>query len=139
MSGFKYLAGTAFCMIAVVLGFIVVLGQFNLMVYPNHITALSLNTGENGVCQIEFLGEKVQLTVPELQVMSDWAAQNPQTLTENACRVLKSEGMAVIQAWDAAFKKLPWKVNLERLLNIFEPNGVPGKEWLQKGETGVWN
>ncbi|MDD4238183.1 MAG: hypothetical protein PHT62_06475 [Desulfotomaculaceae bacterium] len=133
MNGFKYLTCTAVSMIAVLLGFIVVLSQFNLMVYPSCITAFSINTGEKGVCQIEFLGGKAQLTMPNLEVLNSWGVQSHQMLTEKAYQALERGGKAAMQVRDARFKALPLEEKLEQLLTTFETDVLfPVKERLQR-------
>jgi hypothetical protein len=140
VNGSKYLAGTAVFMVAVLIGFIVVLEQFNVMVYPSRITAFNINTGEKGVCQIEFLGEKVQLAVPDLELLSSWGVQNQQALTQNTFQALQNESMAVRQTWDTSLKDLLQESKFEQLLNTFETYGsISLKEWLQKSIKGVWN
>lgn len=133
MNGFKYLTGTAACMVAVLLGFIVVLGQFNLMVYPAHITAFSFNTGEKGICRIEFLGEKAQLPMPDPELWNKWETQSRQILMENAYQALEKAGRAVMQAWDAGIRDLALEGKIERLLNTFEKGvQIPWQERLQR-------
>lgn len=138
VNGYKYLALTAVGMVAILLGFIVVLAQFNLMVCPAHITAFKLNTGEKGVCQIEFLGEKAQLAIPDLDLLHRQAVLNSQILTENVYQTLKNEGkFAVMQVRNAGLKALHQEVKFEQLLNTFEKNGpFPFKEWLQRDSGG---
>ncbi len=132
MNGLKYLAGTAVCMVAVLLGFIVVLGQFNLMVYPARIAAFSFNTGEKGICRIEFLGEKAQLPMPDLELWHKWETQSRQVLMENAYQALE-RGSRVMQAWEARIKDLALESKFAQLLNTFETGvQIPLKEQLQR-------
>lgn len=134
MNGIKYLTCTAICMVAVLLGFIVVLGQFNLMVYPSSITAFSINTGEGGGCQIEFLGEKAQLTMPDLELLNNRWKQDRQALTEHACRALEGGGRLAMQVRDTRFKDSPLEGKFEQFLNTFQTDVLfPLKERLQRG------
>jgi hypothetical protein len=121
-------------MIAVLIGFIVVLVQFNLMVNPVCITAFSLNTGEKGVCQIEFLGEKTQLTMPDPELLINRGVLGRQMLTENAYQALESGGRVASQVWVDKLKALPLGGEFERLLNTFKTSGpLHLREWLQSG------
>lgn len=130
VSGVKFAAFTAICVAAVFLGFNTVLGQFNLMVYPAHITAFSLNTDEQGICEIEFLGEKVRLSIPDFTPLSNWGIQSSQTLSENVYRVMGSCGRIFKQLWDAGIKDLPQEYI--QFLNNFEAGVLlPLKERLQ--------
>jgi len=129
VNGLKYLAGTAVCVVAVLLGFIVVLGQFNLMVYPARIAAFSLDTGEKGICRIEFLGEKAQLPMPDLELWNKWETQSRQVLMENAYQALERGG----RVWDARIKDLALESKFAQLLNTFETGvQIPLQEQLQR-------
>lgn len=134
MNGFKYWTWTAVCMVAVLLGFIIVLGQFTPMVYPDRITAFSFNTGEKGFCQVDLLGEKLQLPVPDLALWSGCVAQNRQTLTQNVYQALARVNRAARQAWDTRMENWPLEEKFKQLLNTFETYvHLPLQELWQRG------
>lgn len=121
-------------MVAVLLGFIIVLGQFTPMVYPDSITAFSFNTGEKGFCQVDLLGEKLQLPVPDLALWSGCVAQNRQTLTQNVYQALSRVSRAARQAWDTRMKNWPLEEKFKQLLNTFEIGvHLPLQELWQRG------
>jgi len=133
VNGYKYLAGTVVSMVAVLLGFIVVLVQFNLMINPVCVTAFSLNRGEKGICQIEFLGEEAQLAMPELELLINRGVQGHQTLTESAFQALESGGRAASQVLVDKLKELPLGGEFERLLNTVKTIWpLHPREWLQR-------
>lgn len=140
MNGFKYLTCTAVCVVAVLFAFIIVLEQFNLMVFPTRITAFSLKNNDKGSYQLEFLGEKAQLPMADLEQLSNWGTQNLETLTQNVNHALKSGGRTATQVWDAWFRDLPLEEKFEQFMNIFETGvQLPSKELLPAGSSGVRN
>jgi hypothetical protein len=133
VDGVKYLTCTAICMVVVLLGFTVVLGQFNMMVYPACISAVSINTDDKGTCQLELLGEKAQLPVPDLEHLVNRVTQNYHILTENMCRTVDSWGRGARQAWETGVKGFLPEGQYEQLLNTIETGVLlPLKERLQR-------
>lgn len=100
MSGIKYMTCTAVFMVAVLFSFIIVLGQFNLMVYPACISAFSLDIDEKGFCQIEFLGEKAYLPMPDFDLLNNWRVQSRRTFTYNLYQAMEGGGEAFMQIWN---------------------------------------
>jgi uncharacterized membrane protein len=77
--GTKYLLAVFVFMIIVLLGSMIVLEQFNSMVYPAHITAFSLNIEEAG-WTIEIFGENIWLCPPDHKSLTNMVEQSRQLL-----------------------------------------------------------
>jgi len=96
MPGTKYLLTVFVFLIVVLLGCMSVLEQFNLMVYPDHITAFSFNTEEAGLA-IEIFGENIRLRLPDHKNLSNVVEQNRQLLEYYAVKIRDKGELLITQ------------------------------------------
>lgn len=96
MRGKKYLLTVFVFMIIVLLGCMSVLEQFNLMVYPAHITAFSLNTEEAG-WTIEIFGENIWLCPPDHKSLTNMVEQSRQLLEYYAVKIREQGELFITQ------------------------------------------